>query len=241
LQNNKITKTTPLVAKVLGKSQSIDHVPAIKYGHANENTARNLFFALESQKHRNLKVEQCGLFVKSDRPYIAGSPDGIVSCNCCPKAVLEIKCPFTLADKSVKDGWKNFDYLNMNDNQILELNQKHPYYTQLQGQMTVTGLKMGHFFVWSPKGSLQTIVNFDPMFWVYLQEKLSTLFKAYIVPYLLSAKQLCICPKCEKVCCEPDEINIPLENSVLCVTVVTCGTTGSVLEFLPTIGIGNYT
>ena len=113
-------------------------------------------------------MEQCGLFVKSDCPYIAGSPDGIVSCNCCPKAVLEIKCPFTLADKSVKDGWKNLDYLNMNDNQILELNQKHPYYTQLQGQMAVTGLKMGHFFVWSPKGSLQTIVNFDPMFWVHL-------------------------------------------------------------------------
>ena len=65
-----------MVAKVLGKSQSIDHVPAIKYGRANENTARNLFFALESQKHRNLKVEQCGLFVKSDRPYISGSPDG---------------------------------------------------------------------------------------------------------------------------------------------------------------------
>jgi CxxC motif-containing protein len=38
--------------------------------------------------------------------------------------------------------------------------------------------EMGHFFVWSPKGSLQTIVNFDPMFWVHLQEKLSTLFKA---------------------------------------------------------------
>jgi hypothetical protein len=54
---HKITKTTPLVAKVFGKSQSIDHVPAIKYGRANENTARTLFFALGSQKHRNLKVE----------------------------------------------------------------------------------------------------------------------------------------------------------------------------------------
>jgi hypothetical protein len=31
---HKITKTTPLVAKALGKSQSIDHVPAIKYGRA---------------------------------------------------------------------------------------------------------------------------------------------------------------------------------------------------------------
>jgi hypothetical protein len=61
--------------------------------------------------------------------------------------VLEIKYPFTLLDKSVKDGWKHLDYLNMNDKQILELNQKHPYYIQLQGQMAVTGLTMGHFFV----------------------------------------------------------------------------------------------
>ena len=77
--------------------------------------------------------------------------------------------------------------------------------------MAVTRLKMGHFFVWSPKGSIQTIVNFDPMFWVHLQEKLSNFFNAYIVPYLLSANPLYICPKCE-----PDEINNPLENSVLC-------------------------
>jgi hypothetical protein len=92
-------------------------------------------------------VKQCGLFVISDRPYIAGSSDGIDSYNCCPKAVLEIKCPFILADKSVKDGWNNLDYLNINDKQILELNQKHPYYIQLQGQMAVTCLKMEHFFV----------------------------------------------------------------------------------------------
>jgi hypothetical protein len=52
---HKITKPTPLVAKVLGKSQSIDHVPAIKYGRANENIARNLFFALESPKTQKFK------------------------------------------------------------------------------------------------------------------------------------------------------------------------------------------
>jgi hypothetical protein len=51
----KITKPTPLVATVLGKSQSIDHVPAIKYGRANENTARNFFFALESPKTQKVK------------------------------------------------------------------------------------------------------------------------------------------------------------------------------------------
>ncbi|XP_071177650.1 uncharacterized protein [Mytilus edulis] len=108
---NKITKTTPLVAKVLGKTSNIDHVPAIKYGRAHENTARKVFLALESPKHRNFKVEHCGLFVKADRPYIAASPDGIVSCLCCTKQVLEIKCPFSLANKSVVDGWKNLRLL----------------------------------------------------------------------------------------------------------------------------------
>lgn len=48
---HKITKNPPLVAKI-----DIDHVPAIKYGRAHENTARNLFLALESPKHRNFKV-----------------------------------------------------------------------------------------------------------------------------------------------------------------------------------------
>ena len=55
IAKHKITKPTSLVAKVLGKSQSIDHVPAITYGRANENTARNLFFSLESSKTPTFK------------------------------------------------------------------------------------------------------------------------------------------------------------------------------------------
>jgi hypothetical protein len=51
----------------------------------------------------------------------------------------------------------------------------------LQGQMAVTGLKMEHFFVWSPEGSLQTIVNFDPVFWVHLQEQLSKPFHLHVI------------------------------------------------------------
>ena len=99
-------------------------------------------------------MEQCGLFVKSDHPYISGSPDGIVAYSCCPTAVLEIKCPLTLADKSAKDGWKDVEYLNMNDKRILELNQKHPYYIQLERANGSDRSKMGHLFVWSLKGSL---------------------------------------------------------------------------------------
>jgi hypothetical protein len=43
IAKHRITKTIPLVAKVLGKSQNIEYLPSIKYGRANGNTARNLF------------------------------------------------------------------------------------------------------------------------------------------------------------------------------------------------------
>lgn len=130
--------------------------------------------------------------------------------------MLEIKCPFSLANKSVVDGWKNLDYLQMNEStQRLQLNQSHGYYTQMQAQMAVTGLKMG-YCVWSSKGSFQTKVQFDPKYWVNLQEQLTIFFKAYVVPYLLCNKQLCVCPKCDKVCCEIEEISNQLESSVLC-------------------------
>ncbi|VDI60598.1 Hypothetical predicted protein [Mytilus galloprovincialis] len=150
----KNVKTSPLVAKVCGKYKSIGHLESIKYGKNNEVTARNLFSILESQNHRNLKVDQCGLFVKADRPYIAASPDAIVTCTCCSsKATLEIKCPISVTDISIStEGWKKLDYLEMDEGK-LRLKQSHTHYTQVQTQMAVTGCKVAYFFVWSPKGS----------------------------------------------------------------------------------------
>ena len=45
------------------------------------------------------KVARSGLVVGPAYLFFGASPDGIVSCDCCRKGVLEIKCPFTCKDK----------------------------------------------------------------------------------------------------------------------------------------------
>lgn len=44
------------------------------------------------------RVEACGLFVDSDKSFLAASPDGVVG----EDAVVEVKCPLSCADTSLQ-------------------------------------------------------------------------------------------------------------------------------------------
>ena len=57
---------------------------------------------LEEKKrlgHKDVKVEPCGLFVIQNKSFLGASPDAVVSCSCCGKGVLEIKCPYSIANQ----------------------------------------------------------------------------------------------------------------------------------------------
>ena len=45
-------------------------------------------------------VSECGLFVHPEHIYMAASPDAVVSCTCCGKGLLEVKCSLTIAHAS---------------------------------------------------------------------------------------------------------------------------------------------
>ncbi|KAG8174147.1 hypothetical protein JTE90_020375 [Oedothorax gibbosus] len=51
-----------------------------------------------------------GLYVSLDKPYLGASPDGCANCLCCPPAVLEIKCPYSIRNNRIGDscGKSNF-------------------------------------------------------------------------------------------------------------------------------------
>jgi len=40
VRSKSVVKTTPLIARVLGKSNALDHIEAIKYGRTKESIAR---------------------------------------------------------------------------------------------------------------------------------------------------------------------------------------------------------
>ena len=45
--------------------------------------------------HIDFTVVPTGLHVNPSFPHLGASPDGIVSCCCCGKGLLEIKCPYS--------------------------------------------------------------------------------------------------------------------------------------------------
>lgn len=74
------------------------------------------------------KVRECGIFISSKYPFIAGSPDGI----CDNKFCIEIKCP--TSDKTYKNYLKG--------NKVTE-----KYIAQMHLEMLVTNLKNCYFCV----------------------------------------------------------------------------------------------
>lgn len=69
-------------------------VPAVMWGRQMEDTARQCYVTEMRKTHTNFNLKAVGLTVKADKPYLAASPDGVFSCDCCGTGVLEIKCPY---------------------------------------------------------------------------------------------------------------------------------------------------
>lgn len=156
-------KSTPLIAKMM-RPRNLDNVLAIKWGKDKERNARNAFFKFMEPQHKNLKLHISGLQVPTNAPFVAASPDNLITCSCCEKCCVDYKCPYVLKDKGVQDGWRKVHFLEkcqqqeqeqqcqqqkqrqqedqhpgqLQEKQQIRLKRQHKYYTQIQGQMAVT-------------------------------------------------------------------------------------------------------
>ena len=53
-------------------------------------------------------MKDAGLFISMERPFIGATPDGAISCDCCGKGTLEVKCPHCFKDGFPDDEKENF-------------------------------------------------------------------------------------------------------------------------------------
>ena len=77
-----------------------------------EADAVNTFEEVFKERHQNVKVQQCGLFLSKNHPFIGGSPDRIIECSCCGKSCLEVKCPFSIRHTTPTDPNIKLHFLN---------------------------------------------------------------------------------------------------------------------------------
>ena len=99
----------------------------IKWGRDHEAVARTAYVHHYSAQHEDFSVKESGLIISAEHPYLAASPDGIVTCSCHEQGIKEIKCPYSYREGTIEDMRSSSDcYLGEN----LMLKRDHQYYAQ---------------------------------------------------------------------------------------------------------------
>ncbi|XP_060785079.1 uncharacterized protein LOC132891482 isoform X2 [Neoarius graeffei] len=125
---------------------------ATRWGCSHEETAREKYVKHYSQCHRDFTVQECGLFLSKEYPYLGASPDGIVECTCCGKGCVEIKCPCCVKDEDMDVSEKSTFCLGKDDEGNLFLKKDHAYYFQIQSQMNILNFQYCDFIFWQGNG-----------------------------------------------------------------------------------------
>ena len=133
-------------------------------GSDNKPTASEYFVETQNAHHENLIVNETGFKVHTEYQYIGVSLDGIATCSCHEIRGLEVKCTYNY-EKGLVNWDKDRTFPTDRSNSI---KKNHPYYYQMQLQMSVCKLSKIDFFIFSPaiggSSSLYVQVPIDNQF-----------------------------------------------------------------------------
>jgi len=134
------------------------NVPALKWGLKCEAIARKSYKCLlESQ------MLQTGLYVCRSEPFLCASANGIVSCSCHGKRILEIKCPWSARDLDPLEAIETgvITYIGTANNAYtLKPGDSRGYFEQVQGTMAIVGVPKCDFVLWTTRGMLTFEVTY---------------------------------------------------------------------------------
>ncbi len=162
------------------------------WGCKHEKRARD-FYEKHMQNHHSFSVSNSGFRINPKWPHIGATPDGIVSCSCCGKGVVEIKCPYCQRSEEVNADNGNWmkSCLKVDSNDNLHLDHKHAYYYQVQTQIFVCDATYCDFVVCTfpntqqdPSMHVERVYPSDN-FWLECEKKASEFFQICILPEIL--------------------------------------------------------
>lgn len=145
--------------------------PATEWGRAKEKVAREAYIAEASKRHVDFQCKKSGLHISSAHPFLAASPDGLVSCVCCSDGIVELKCPFKA--QSVEEASQR-------------KNSCHAYFCQVQVQLFACQRNYCDFVLWTPSDFHLERISIDSSFCSETVEKCEKFFESVLLPELLS-------------------------------------------------------
>lgn len=153
------------------------------YGRENEkNAIRDL------EEEVGVKIDQCGLFVDPEHPFLGATPDGIIG----ETGIAEVKCPSSASnmtpDEAILARKCTFWSVNKQTKEMT-VNKKHHYFYQVQGQLHVTRRQYCYFAMWTKKGIKVEKIEKDNNFWeTQMQEKLLKFYMDCLLPELVDPR-----------------------------------------------------
>lgn len=155
------------LAKSFTKYTKLKSKP-IRHGNLYEGEAIKEF-----EEKNNVKVQTCGMFVSKDQPYLAATPDGLLGND----DVVEVKCPFTAANKEISK--VSVPWLKEDEQGNLGLDRGHIYFYQIQGQLHCTGREKCILIVYTITDMKSFIIKRDGAFIEDMVGKLKQFYDNY--------------------------------------------------------------
>lgn len=194
---------------------------ATTWGKDHEKDALLAYKQEQISCHENLEVNAVGLCLDPEYPYLGASPDSLVSCSCCGKGCVEVKCPYLLKDCSIVEYSSQKASCLTTCEEGICLKKDHAYYYQMQQQMALTGTRYCDFVVWSPTELFIERITFNEEFWLLELQKSANFHKNVILPELLgkfftrnrvSVNLYCVCKTGDDgqpmICCDNDSCDV---------------------------------
>ena len=158
LHTNMDSPSASVLLKICMPGNRI-HTTAISWGKDNEEKAIQSLLVELRKVHKNVSIGKTGLRLHPKFNFIGASADGVGSCDCHGKFLVEVKCPFKHRDKlSIHDCLNDSSFCIGHN---LQHKEGHPYMTQVQLQMNVHERKEVLFTVWTPQFCFYTRVQYN--------------------------------------------------------------------------------
>ena len=174
-----------LVDDIMGRKKKFESV-GTKHGLAMEPHAARKVVEVFKEKHLKVSFSNSGLVVLCEYPHLGASPDLIINCSCHGKFVVEIKCPEKI--KNQAPSIENLDYLEFDGN-VVSLKERHKFFFQIQGQMGLTKVSQGIFFVYTHHGYYMEEIKFNPDLFMQMLVKFNYFWSKFVLTDILQCQR----------------------------------------------------
>ena len=150
----------------------------------SESTALEEYKA--SRIHTNITICSAGFVIYKEKPYLGATPDAYIHDpnREAHYGLIEIKCPDKYRNVSPENACSNSDCCSILSEKRICLKRNHPYYSQIQGQLPITGRSWCDFLIFTKQGIAVETIHYDEKFW-----------KEKLLPALVGFYENCVAPK----------------------------------------------